>query len=363
MINDLSTQKNWQQQISEAITDPMALLACLQITDPKLLTIYQGQAKSGKKFGLKVPKSFVAKMTPKDSQDPLLLQVLPMLGNDVEIQGGDDYVLDPLQEISASPVTGMLHKYQSRILLTVTGACAVHCRYCFRQHYDYQTNRPSSQTQMVKDYILSHPDVNEVIFSGGDPLSLNNRRLFAWLDDMASIAQITNIRLHTRLPIMIPERLDTEFLAKCHELIQAQSRLNALNLVMVVHTNHANEIDDATARQLWKLRQSGVTLLNQAVLLKGVNDTIESQVNLSQRLFDAGVLPYYLHLLDKVKGSAYFYVSESQAVALYWQMLERLSGYLLPKLVKELPNRPFKTPINIYKSFENCQYRQSDNMD
>lgn len=336
----------------------MQLLERLQITDPKLLSVYQGQAKTSKNFGLKVPQAFVDKMTVGDSQDPLLRQVLPMLGQDVDTQGGEDYVLDPLQEVHASPVTGMLHKYQSRILLTVTGACAVHCRYCFRQHYDYQANRPSLQTQAVRDYIVAHPDINEVIFSGGDPLSLNNRRLFAWLDDMAAIDQIRTIRLHTRLPIVIPERLDDELLAKFASLTQgltdagqsdAHESDACANLIMVVHTNHANEIDDATARRLWRLRQTGVTVLNQAVLLKGVNDSVMAQVDLSHRLLDAGVLPYYLHLLDKVKGAAYFAVSEEQAVALYWQMLERLSGYLMPKLVKELPNCPFKTPIDIYK--------------
>lgn len=355
MINHLPPQKNWQQQISDAITDPMQLLERLQITDPKLLSVYQAHAQTSKKFGLKVPHAFVAKMKVGDSQDPLLRQVLPMYGQDVHTQGGDDYVLDPLQEVHASPVTGMLHKYQSRILLTVTGACAIHCRYCFRQHYDYQANRPSSQTQVVQDYILAHPDINEVIFSGGDPLSLNNRRLFVWLDAMATMPQINTIRLHTRLPIVIPERLDDELLTKFDSLTQVMTD-NAINLIMVVHTNHANEIDDATARQLWRLRHAGVTVMNQAVLLKGVNDTVTAQVALSQRLFDAGVLPYYLHLLDKVKGSAYFYVSEEQAVALYWQMLARLSGYLLPRLVKELPNCPFKTPIDIYKSAKNCQY-------
>lgn len=340
MINHLITQKNWQSQLSDAITSVDELLSYLQLDRAALPVTVPDN------FGLRVPRAFVEKMQKGQATDPLLLQVLPTTQEQIEVVG---YVKDPLAESGHNPARGLLHKYQSRVLLTLTGACAIHCRYCFRQHFDYHANLPTSaEKQNIVSYIEQHPDINEVILSGGDPLSISNRRLFAWLDCLEALAQINTIRIHTRLPVVLPARIDAELLTRLQ-----QSRCQ---LVMVIHCNHANEIDEGTAQRLQALAQAGVTMLNQTVLLAGINDQLEVQVALSQRLFAAGVLPYYLHLLDKVAGAAHFDCEEEQAIALYWQMLARLPGYLVPKLVRELPHQPFKTPIDIYKVNKSCQY-------
>ena len=332
MINHLITQKNWQNQLSEAITSVDELLSILQLES------LRADVYIPKHFALRVPRAFVAKMVVGDRDDPLLKQVLPDQQEQINVTG---YVADPLSENTQNPIKGMLHKYQSRVLLTITGACAIHCRYCFRQHFDYSANMPTAEAkQNIINYIGEHPEINEVILSGGDPLNVTNRRLFAWLDALESVAQLTTIRLHTRLPLVIPARLDTDLLDR---LSQSRCRI-----VMVIHCNHANEIDELTAEYLQRVRAAGVTLLNQAVLLKSVNDTVDAQVQLSQRLFASGVLPYYLHVLDKVAGAAHFDSDERSSIELYWSLLSALPGYLVPKLVRELPNRPFKVPIDIY---------------
>ncbi len=333
MINHLITQKNWQTQLSDAVSSIDELLAILQLES------LRDQVYVPTHFKLRVPRAFVAKMRIGDANDPLLRQVLPDQREQLKVTG---YVTDPLGENDHNPSKGILHKYQSRVLLTITGACAIHCRYCFRQHFDYNANMPSAGTQIATQaYIRTHPEIDEIILSGGDPLSVSNRRLFAWLDTIEALEQITTIRLHTRLPIVIPERLNHELLDRL-----AQSRCR---IVMVIHCNHANEIDTLTAQALQRANSAGITMLNQTVLLKDINDSVEAQVDLSRRLFSAGVLPYYLHVLDKVAGGAHFDLSEQLAIELYWALLKRLPGYLVPKLVRELTNRPFKVPIDIYK--------------
>lgn len=334
MINHLITQKNWQTQLSEAITSVDELLSILKLESLRE-NVYVP-----KHFELRVPRGFVAKMTIGDRDDPLLKQVLPDQREQVNVTG---YVADPLSENTQNPVKGMLHKYQSRVLLTITGACAIHCRYCFRQHFDYSANMPTADAkENIVNYIAEHPEINEVILSGGDPLNVTNRRLFAWLDTLESIPQLTTIRLHTRLPVVIPARLDEALLERL-----SQSRCH---IVMVIHCNHANEIDVLTSEYLQRARAAGITLLNQAVLLKGINDSVEVQAQLSQRLFSAGVLPYYLHVLDKVAGAAHFDKDEQSSIKLYWSLLAALPGYLVPKLVRELPNKLFKVPIDIYNN-------------
>ncbi|MFC6205037.1 EF-P beta-lysylation protein EpmB [Psychrobacter urativorans] len=333
MINHLITQKNWQTQLSDAITSVDELLSILQLQSVR------SQVYIPKYFELRVPRAFVAKMVVGDANDPLLKQVLPDKQEQEVVIG---YVADPLGENSQNPTKGLLHKYQSRVLLTITGACAIHCRYCFRQHFDYSANMPTADAQAdIIAYITANPQINEVILSGGDPLSVSNRRLFAWLDILEGIAQLTTIRLHTRLPIVIPARLDNDLLDRL-----SQSRCA---IVMVIHCNHANEIDTLTAEALQRAWSAGITMLNQAVLLKGINDSTATQVALSERLFGAGVLPYYLHVLDKVSGAAHFDHDEQVAIELYWSLLTVLPGYLVPKLVRELTNRPFKVPVDIYK--------------
>ncbi len=338
MINHLGKQKNWQKQISEAITDINELLTVLELTHLQD-KFYQPQG-----FGLKIPRSFVSKMEVGNAQDPLFLQVMP---NKKALMKQVGYITDPLAEAEHNPNKGILHKYKSRVLLTVTGTCAVHCRYCFRQHFDYGANTPkSNQINDVIAYINHHPEVNEVIFSGGDPFSLSNRRLTDWLTQLTKLKQIKTIRFHTRLPIVIPNRIDdelTEILGNFRQKV---------NLVMVLHVNHANEIDKTSASYFDKLKQAGITLLSQTVLLANINDDVATQVSLNQKLFDFGVLPYYLHVLDKVEGAAYFDMSEQKAIKLYWQMLTELPGFLIPRLVREVADKPYKVPINLYQHFD-----------
>lgn len=336
MINYLATQKNWQHAFSDVIGDFEELAKALSL-DPANFDSLVGQ------FPLKVPRRFVQKMQQGNINDPLLLQVLPTFAETITVTG---FVTDPLEEKTSNPVKGVIHKYASRILLPVTGACMVHCRYCFRQHFDYHENLPTHEDwQTITDYIKRHTQINEVILSGGDPLSLSDRRLFDILDKLENIPQINTIRLHTRVPVVIPERLSNELLARF-----GQSRCK---IVMVIHANHPNEIDEETAFYLNRARMAGVTLLNQTVLLKGINDNAEVLARLSETLWTAGVLPYYLHVLDKVAGASHFLIDDEQAVAIYWQLLAKCAGYLVPKLVRETPHEPFKTPIDIFKPHKN----------
>ncbi|MFC0820360.1 EF-P beta-lysylation protein EpmB [Moraxella marmotae] len=335
---------DWQSELAAAISDIHTLFELLNLPTPH--TPY-----APKKFPLRVPHAFIAKMQQGDMNDPLLQQVLPDIRETLPILG---YDTDPLAENHHNPIKGLLHKYRSRVLLTVTGACAVHCRYCFRQHFDYAANQPSThEIEHVVNYIHQHPEIDEVLLSGGDPLSLNNKRLALWLDKLSGIAHISTIRLHTRLPVVLPNRIDEPLLqlfANCQK-----------RLVMVLHINHPNEIDDAFIAKCQKLKDAGVILLNQTVLLSGINDNADTLTRLSHALFDAGILPYYLHILDKVQGAAHFDLSIEQAAAIYWQLLELLPGYLVPKLVQELPNRPFKTPIDIHRYVDWQKFDQKSN--
>lgn len=323
--------QNWQQEMADSVRSVDELFRILQIP----LNQSYHQAKS---FPIRVPKAFVAKMKRGDAQDPLLLQVLPQIA-ETKITSG--YSTDPLSEDSYNIHKGILHKYRSRVLLTLTGACAIHCRYCFRQHFNYAANLPNKKDmQIVLDYLQSNPQVNEIILSGGDPLSLNNDKLQAWLALFEQAHHIKTIRIHTRLPVVLPNRIDKDFV---HTLQQSSK-----HLVMVLHINHPNEIDQILYDKCQQLKHIGITLLNQTVLLRNINDDAKTLTTLSHRLFFAGVLPYYLHILDKVQGAAHFDLPIDEAVKIYWQLLENLSGYLVPKLVQELPNHPYKTPVNIY---------------
>ncbi len=333
MINHLLTDQNWQAQISDLITDPRELLQQLQLPEHLLDGTLAGQ----QAFGLRVPRAFVQRMQVGNATDPLLLQVLPL---HVELAPHADYSLDPLGETAANTTAGILHKYQNRLLLTLTGACAIHCRYCFRRHFPYQDNLPKTEDwARIHDYIQAHPDLNEVILSGGDPLSVSNRRLFYWLEQLESLPQLNTLRIHSRLPVVLPARMDEELLARL-----ADSRLH---IVLVIHSNHPNELDKNTTRVLQRCRESGMFLLNQTVLLKGINDNADCLTALSHRLLDAGVLPYYLHLMDRVQGAAHFDVDESTALLIYRQLMVRLSGYLLPRLVREQAGWPFKVPVDL----------------
>ncbi|WP_434728089.1 EF-P beta-lysylation protein EpmB [Acinetobacter sp. PVC-6A] len=332
MINYLHQEQNWQSQLSDLITDPLELLNLLELSTDQLLS---GAILASEKFKLRVPRAFVGKMNAKDPLDPLLLQVLP---HHLELEEHPEFVTDPLGEEAANQLPGVLHKYKSRFLLTLTGACAVHCRYCFRRHFPYQENLPKNEDWLnIKNYIESNPDINEVILSGGDPLTLSNRKLALWLERLSSLKQVKILRIHSRVPIVIPNRIDEEFIS-----LLKNSRLR---IILVVHSNHASELDDFTCSKLLQLSEHYITVLNQAVLLKGVNDSAQTLTDLSYRLFEARVMPYYLHVLDKVKGAQHFDLIPSEIDAIYQDVLASLPGYLVPKLVREIAGEKNKTPL------------------
>jgi EF-P beta-lysylation protein EpmB len=271
----------------------------------------------------------------RDPHDPLLRQVLPLADECLASEGYGD---DPVGDLNAMVVPGLLHKYEGRVLLTATGACAVHCRYCFRRHFPYADANPlADQWRQSLDYIAGDESITEVILSGGDPLSLSDRRLAELVRRLDAIEHLRRLRLHTRLPIVLPERVNDEML----DWLGA----TRLKTAIVVHANHANEIDASVVAALKRLKASGTALLNQSVLLRGVNDSAEALMDLSEKLFDAGVLPYYLHLLDKVQGAAHFAVRESDAQQLMAEIGRQLPGYLLPRLVREIPGAPGKIAV------------------
>lgn len=332
MINYLHQEQNWQSQLSDLITDPLELLNLLELSTDQLLS---GAILASEKFKLRVPRAFVGKMNAKDPLDPLLLQVLP---HHLELEEHPEFVTDPLGEEAANQLPGVLHKYKSRFLLTLTGACAVHCRYCFRRHFPYQENLPKNEDWLnIKNYIETNPDINEVILSGGDPLTLSNRKLALWLERLSSLKQVKILRIHSRVPIVIPNRIDEELIS-----LLKNSRLR---IILVVHSNHASELDDFTCSKLLQLSEHHITVLNQAVLLKGVNDSAQTLTDLSYRLFEARVMPYYLHVLDKVKGAQHFDLIPSEIDAIYQDVLASLPGYLVPKLVREIAGEKNKTPL------------------
>ena len=322
----------WQKELADVFTDPLKLLDYLEI-QPEIISQTFGARKL---FPMRVPKPFAKRMKKGDIHDPLLQQVVPL---DAEFKEVDGFVADPLFE-QQGEVKGLIHKYQSRLLLVVKGGCAVNCRYCFRRHFPYQDNQVNrAGWQAALDYIRQDEAINEVIYSGGDPLMAKDDFL-QWLTrEIESISHVQYLRIHTRLPVVIPARVSSE-------LVQwfTQSRLKP---IMVVHVNHANEIDAEFAAAMQVLHEQNVTLLNQSVLLKGVNDSVEAQVALNSRLFEIGVMPYYLHMLDKVAGASHFLVEDEKAVDIQREVIKRMPGYLVPKLVREIGGQPGKTPIDL----------------
>ena len=322
---------NWKLEWRDSFTQLGALLEFLQLdtsdfNDAMALDL-------AATFPLRVPLSFAQRMAKADPYDPLLAQILPKMA---ERMAALNFVSDPVNDLLHSPSVGVIHKYRSRALLIAAGTCAVNCRYCFRREYPYaEASLSASALLDAVRYIAANPEINEVILSGGDPLALDNSKLARAADALLALPQIKRLRIHTRTPIVLPARIDAEFLRWVDKL--------RVPLVMVLHSNHANEWQDATLQKsMQALKRAGVTLLNQAVLLRGVNDSASTQVALSESLFAAGVLPYYLNLLDPVAGSAHFEVSDSDARQIYQQMTAALPGFLLPKLVRDVPGTDAK---------------------
>ena len=310
----------WRHDLLQSVTDAVELLRLVDV-DPAILGAPASEGLQG--FPLRVPHPYIARMRPGDPDDPLLRQVLPSIR---ETEPAPGYGTDPLHETDAVVDAGVLKKYRGRALVIANGACAVHCRYCFRRHFPYEDHRQDSSFPSVAA-IRRDPTIQEVILSGGDPLMLTDPHLARLLAEVGSIGHVARIRIHTRLPVVIPRRVTQALIDMLANLRQ--------RVVIVLHFNHPNEIDADCAAALSPL--SRFTLLNQSVLLHGVNDNVAALVGLSERLFDAGVLPYYLHMPDAVAGTAHFDVPERRAVELHRQLMGRLPGYLVPRLVREVP--------------------------
>lgn len=324
----------WKQALRDAVRDPHELLACLGLSEELAVPAHRSAAI----FPLLVPRGYLARMRHGDPHDPLLRQVLP-LGAELEETPG--YVADPVGDLQALAAPGVLQKYAGRALLVTTGACAIHCRYCFRREFPYAEQHAGQKSfAAALDVIRGDASITEVLLSGGDPLTLSDRRLAALMVELEAIPHVRRVRVHTRLPVVLPERIDAGFLAAWNSVRRVQR-------VMVIHANHAQELRGAADVQgaLRALRDCGTTLLNQSVLLRGVNDSTDTLVDLSETLFAAGALPYYLHLLDPVRGAAHFDLPEADALRLHAKLTARLPGYLVPKLVREVPGAASKTML------------------
>ena len=321
----------WQNELAGAIRDPEVLLSRLNLCHHQLADRYQ----ACKQFPLRVTESYLSRMRPGDPNDPLLLQILPQ-GEELDQVNG--YSIDPVGDNASIKLPGLLHKYSGRCLLITTAACAVHCRYCFRRHFPYQASRldEESLTQAMA-YIAGDGSLSEVILSGGDPLSLSDERLEQIISKLDTIPHLKRLRIHTRQPVVLPSRITDRLLETLNH--------SRLQQVVVLHFNHANEFDHQVESAIEKLSRSGITLFNQSVLLKGVNDSVSSLKALSEKLFEHRIIPYYLHLLDKTSGAAHFDIPLKQARQLHRELKAELPGYLVPTLVQELAGEPNKTVI------------------
>jgi EF-P beta-lysylation protein EpmB len=320
----------WQAAWRDAIRAPHELLDLLGLRG--MVTVSAGAAGQ---FPLRVPRGFAARMRPGDPHDPLLRQVLPV---DEEMRAVPGFGLDAVGDAAARAGRGVIHKYHGRALLIATGSCAVHCRYCFRRHFPYgEETAAANGWHEALEAVRRDPSLAEVILSGGDPLSLATAKLSELTGALAAIPHVARLRIHTRLPVVLPERVDDGLVAWLRGL--------PWPVTVVVHANHANEFDASVDAAMARLRGAGATLLNQAVLLRGVNDSADALAALCERGFAAGVLPYYLHQLDRVAGAAHFEVGDAEALALHAALRARLPGYLVPRLVREVAGEASKRPL------------------
>ncbi|MEK6748425.1 MAG: EF-P beta-lysylation protein EpmB [Pseudomonadota bacterium] len=322
----------WQTELQQALRDPEELWRILQLPPQHLAAARL----AAQRFPLRVPRAYVTQMRVGDMDDPLLRQVLPL---DAELAPTLGFVSDPVGDQHALVGPGLLHKYQARALVIVTGACAIHCRYCFRREFPYaeHSGAVGAAWPATLANIAQLPDIHEVILSGGDPCVVSDERLASVVRDLACLPQLSTVRVHTRLPVVLPNRVTEGLLAAL--------TATRLTPVLVIHCNHPQELSAEVAQALDQLRRAGVRLFNQAVLLRGVNDDLATLIQLCKRVFDLGVTPYYLHLLDRVAGAAHFEVEEAAAVALHAQLEASLPGYLVPRLVREIPGAPAKTRV------------------
>ena len=327
----ISNSQTWQQELSGAFTQLDKLLAYLNLDINDL----EEHEKANKLFPLLVTRSFASRINKNDPLDPLLKQVLPL---PAELDKNVHFTHDPVGDDKATVLPGLIHKYYGRVLLIVTGACAIHCRYCFRRAFPYANNSSTpAHFEKILAYLKNHEEIEEVILSGGDPLTVSDQRLTKIIGEIQSINHIKRLRIHTRLPVVLPTRITTNLI----NLLKN----TRLRVIVVLHVNHPNEIADDVERAIQALKKANITLLNQTVLLKGVNDNPKTLIELSYRLFDNGIQPYYLHLLDKVAGAIHFDISQKDALTIYKKIQQKLPGYLVPKLVTEIQGETSKTLI------------------
>lgn len=327
------SKDSWQSILAQAVREPQELLQLLKLTEHPLAQ----QACIDKQFPLLVPRTFIQRMRSGNADDPLLRQVLSVADEQLSVQG---YTQDPLDEQASNVSPGLIHKYHGRVLLIAASGCAVNCRYCFRRHFPYADNRVGRQQwHSALNYVAQDSSISEVILSGGDPLLLGDEQLSELLEQIAAIGHVKRLRIHSRLPVVIPQRLTAELMQ-----LLSQSRLRTS---LVLHINHAQELAPEHLGLLAQYRAAGITLLNQTVLLKGVNDDEQTLCQLSETLFDYGVLPYYLHQLDRVQGAQHFALADERVFALYRHMQAHLPGYLVPKLVREEAGKSSKTLLAV----------------
>jgi EF-P beta-lysylation protein EpmB len=323
------TRPSWQQCLQTIITDPAELFDILELDQQYLPAAIQ----ASQLFPLKAPRPFVERMKKGDINDPLLRQILPLDEEQATIMG---YSSDPVGE-QTGQTSGIIHKYHGRVLLMVNGHCAINCRYCFRRHFPYEDNRQSrTQWEKTLEAISNDSSISEIIYSGGDPLASSDSQLTWLTEQISAIPHIKRLRIHTRLPVVIPQRITDECLAW-----MSQHRLKTS---LVLHINHSNELkDQLLLENIQRIRHANISLFNQAVLLKGINDNSDTLIQLSEDLYEADILPYYLHVLDKVQGAAHFDISYAEAKSLHTELIHRLPGYLVPKLAQEEAGKPSKT--------------------
>lgn len=323
---------SWQKELANVITDPEKLLLAVNISPENYLNHF----KARKLFPVRVPRPFIERMKKGDFNDPLLKQVMPLSAEFTMTEGFSN---DPLEEHD-TVAEGLLHKYKHRVLMIVKSGCAINCRYCFRRHFPYADNSPNKQRwQSALSYIESHSEINEVIFSGGDPLMASDEHITWLIKQLEKIPHVTRLRIHTRLAIVIPQRITKAFVNTLTE--------TRLKPTIVFHVNHKNEIDNSVIKAIEPLRVNRIPLFNQSVLLKGINDNVNALSELSEKLFDNGIQPYYLHLFDKVQGVAHFDIEDNAAEQLIKNLMATLPGFLIPKVVREIAGEANKTPFNL----------------
>lgn len=322
---------NWQKQLQKARQRPEDLLKKLHIDDNQLVI----SESASKQFPVSAPEAYIKRIQAADAADPLLRQIMPVKEEEIELP---KFISDPVGDLKSEKSPGLLHKYPGRVLLIVTGACAIHCRYCFRRHFPYSENTMSTANwQQALSYIESDESIEEVILSGGDPLTLTDTKLMSISSELASINHLQRLRIHSRIPVVLPERI---LQSDLHWFTATR-----LKPILILHINHAGELDSEAVKAIEKLKQHHIPLYNQSVLLKGVNDRLEDLIALSKMLFEHDIVAYYLHMLDPVSGASHFEVNEAKAKKLLHGLRENLPGYMVPTLVREVSGENSKIPL------------------